>query len=105
MKSTILVCCCILLFTPAFGKSYGYIPDTAAAIRIARSELAKVYGRRQIESEEPLTAGLKNGIWTVYGTLWCSDGKGGRTNRCVGRVAAIKIRQSDGKILSVQHTK
>jgi NTF2 fold immunity protein of polymorphic toxin system component len=100
-----IICCLLLLNPVADAKPKVFVSDEGTAIKIARVELARIYGRKQIESEEPLRAGLDNGIWTVCGTLWCSDGKGGRTNHCVGGAATIKIRQSDGKILSVLHTK
>jgi NTF2 fold immunity protein len=87
------------------AKDHGYIPDSQTALDIARAELTHVYGKKQIQSEEPLTAELENGIWTVAGTLWCPDGKGGRTNACVGGTAVIKIRQADGHILSIVHYK
>jgi hypothetical protein len=34
-----------------------------------------VYGKKQIESEEPFTAQLKDDVWTVSGTLRCPDDK------------------------------
>jgi hypothetical protein len=51
---------------------------------------------------------LEDGVWNVYGTLCCPGRKGQRTceiGKCVGGVAAVKVRQSDGKILSISHTK
>jgi NTF2 fold immunity protein len=84
------------------------VPDAATALIIAEPALKKTYGKRQIEYEKPLTAILEDGIWTVYGTLCCPDRKGRRTcevGKCVGGVATLKLRQSDGKILSVIHTK
>jgi hypothetical protein len=84
------------------------VPDAATALRIAEPALTKVYGKRQIEYEKPLTAILEDGIWSVYGTLCCPDRKGRRTcevGKCVGGVATLELRQSDGKILSVFHTK
>jgi hypothetical protein len=101
--------CCLLLIsglaTAKQQKTYGFVGDSATAIKIARSELIHVYGKKQIQSEEPLTTELNDGVWTVWGTLWCSDGKGDRTNVCLGGVATITIRQSDGQILSIGHTK
>jgi hypothetical protein len=75
---------------------------------IAEPALTKVYGKCKIEYEKPLTVILEDGIWSVYGTLCCPDRKGRRTcevGKCVGGVAALKLRQSDGKILSNSHTK
>ena len=84
------------------------IGDAAAAINTAEPALVRVYGKRKIDDEKPLKASLENGVWHVYGTLCCSDGKGKRTceeGRCLGGVASAKVRQSDGKILSITHTK
>jgi hypothetical protein len=84
------------------------ISDTTAAISVAEPALVKVYGKRQIDDEKPLKAMLQNGVWHVYGTLCCSDGNGKHTceeGRCVGGVALVKVRQKDGKILSITHGK
>ena len=84
------------------------VPDSVGAISIARHAAIKVYGKHQIDYEEPLTASLDDGIWTVYGTLCCPDRKGKRTcevGRCVGGVVNVRIRQHDGKILSMTHSK
>jgi hypothetical protein len=84
------------------------VPDAAAALSIAEPALIKMYGKRQIDYERPLTATLDDGIWNVYGTLCCPDRKGQRTceiGKCLGGVAAVKVRQGDGKILSISHTK
>ena len=84
------------------------VPDIATALRIAEPVLIKTYGKRQIDDERPLMAKLDSGIWTVYGTLCCSDGKGHRTceqGKCLGGGAVLKLRQSDGKILSIMHYK
>jgi len=84
------------------------VPDATTALEIAEPVLVKTYGKRQIDYERPLTAKLEDGIWSVYGTLCCPDRKGHRTceeGKCVGGVAVLKLRQSDGKILSIVHYK
>ena len=84
------------------------VPDAATALRIAEPALIKTYGKRQIDYERPLTAKLEGGIWSVYGTLCCPDRNGHRTceeGKCVGGVAVLKLRQSDGKILSIMRYK
>ena len=84
------------------------VPDSAAALKVAEPALIKTYGKRQIDYERPLTAKLEDGVWSVYGTLCCPDRNGNRTceeGKCVGGVAVLKLRQSDGKILSVTHYK
>src|SRR5579862_5832871 len=84
------------------------VPDEATALKIAEPALIKTYGKRQIDYERPLTAKLDGGIWSVYGTLCCPDRNGHRTceeGRCLGVVAVLKLRQGDGKILSIMHYK
>ena len=84
------------------------VPDAATALKIAEPTLIKTHGKRQIDYERPLTAKLDGDIWSVYGTLCCPDHNGHRTceeGRCVGGVAVLKLRQSDGKILSIMHYK
>lgn len=84
------------------------VPDQETALQIAEPALIKTYGKRKIDYEKPLRAVLDGGIWTVYGTLCCPDSKGRRTcevGRCFGGVATLKIRESDGKILAIYHTR
>jgi hypothetical protein len=85
------------------------VPDVVTALRIAGPVLIKTYGKRQIDDERPLTAELDSGIWTVHGTrVCCSDGKGHRTcepGACFGGGVELRLRQSDGKILSIMHYK
>jgi hypothetical protein len=89
------------------GEGYkpkvGYVPDAATAMRIAEAVLIPVYGEKQIKSEQPFNATLKKEVWTVGGTLHCSDGKGGITTLCDGGVAVVKIAKSDGRILYMMH--
>jgi hypothetical protein len=87
------------------------VPDAVTALSIAEPALIKVYGKQKIDYERPLTAELKDGVWYVHGTLCCPDRKGHRVcntaemPRCVGGVAGASIRQQDGKILQIIHTK
>src|SRR5437868_7362376 len=84
------------------------VPDEATSLKIAEPVLIKTYGKRQIDDERPLTATLDNGIWIVSGTLCCTDRNGKRTCEpymCLGGTAVLKLRQRDGKILSIIHYK
>lgn len=84
------------------------VPDEATALKIAEPALIKTYGKRQIDYERPLRATLDKGIWTVAGTLCCPDLNGQRNCEpymCAGGVAVLKLRQRDGKILSIIHYK
>lgn len=71
----------------------GFVPDEAAAVKIAEAVLVPIYGQDTIDKEKPLKVRLKDGIWTVEGTLY-SD---------LGGVAVIEISKDDGRILSVIH--
>jgi hypothetical protein len=102
--------CLTLLFVPLLlGQDYkpaqGYVPDANTAVQIAETVLVPVYGKKQIESEKPFSAELKDGAWTVSGTLRCPDGKGGTTANCVGGVAVVKISKDDARILFMTHYK
>ena len=101
--------CASVLVTFAFGQGYkppqGYVPDAATAVQIAEAVLVPVYGKKQIESEKPLTAKLENDVWTVSGTLRCPDGKGGTTTQCVGGTAVVQISKADARIILMTHYK
>ena len=95
----------LLVFGQGFKPPGGYVPNSATAVKIAEAVLAPVYGKAQIESEEPFTAKLKDGVWTISGTLRCPDGKGGTTTNCNGGVAVVAISKADARILSMIHYK
>jgi hypothetical protein len=79
----------------------GFVPNSETAVKIAEAVLVPVYGKKQIESEKPLTAKLKDDVWTVHGTLHCPDG----AELCAGGVAVVEISKSDAHILSMVHYK
>ena len=105
----LLVCFSVMFSTFALWQGYkppsGYVPDSKTAVKIAEAVLVPVYGRKQIESEEPLTAHLKGDVWTVAGMLRCPDGRGGTTTQCEGGVAVVQISKTDARILSMTHYK
>jgi hypothetical protein len=99
-----------LLFVPlVLGQGNtpkeGYVPGSDSAVEIAEAVLIPVYGKERIESEGPFTAKLKDGVWTVSGTLHCPDGKRGTTTACVGGVAVVELSRRDARILSMIHYK
>ena len=73
----------------------GFVPDSATAVRIAVAVWIPIYGDSLIRSEQPYVASLKNGVWTVTGTLPRQYNQGG--------VAIAKIAKRDGRILFVTH--
>ncbi len=101
-----LTCLMLSAVTVAQVKPpHGFVSDSEPALKIGEAALMRVYGKKQIESERPFSAELKDGVWAVAGTLRCPDGKGGTTTRCVGGVAVVHIAQRDGRILKMWHTK
>jgi hypothetical protein len=109
MKSLATLSCTLVLVTASVCQGYkpssGYVPDSATAVQIAEAVLIPVYGNKMIESERPFTAKLENDVWTVSGTLRCSDGKGGITTHCDGGTAVVKISKTDAHIISMMHYK
>ncbi len=78
----------------SFKPEQGYVPDEQTAIAIAVAVWIPIYGQEQIESERPYRATLRNGVWTVTGTL--PEGYHGGT-------AVAEIAKDDGRILRVVH--
>ncbi len=74
----------------------GYVPDAATAIKIAVAVWEPIYGRDHIAQKKPFHATLKDGIWTVDGSL---------PKNSPGGVPEAEIAQKDGKILRVSHGK
>jgi len=112
MKFTTAFLLTLLLTSSAFPQANvgyvppaGYVPDAKTAINIAEAVLIPVYGKKQIESERPFTATLKNGVWTIAGTLRCPDGKGGVTTLCAGGVAVMRIVKQDARVVYMLHGK
>jgi NTF2 fold immunity protein of polymorphic toxin system component len=56
---------------------------------------ADLQSPRELEQEKPFCAYLKNGVWTVEGTL---------PQNFVGGVAHAEIAKADGRIIRVFHT-
>ena len=78
----------------SYKPKSGYVPDEQTAIAIAVAIWIPIYGKEQIENEKPFRATLKDGVWTVTGTL--PEGYDGGT-------ALAEIAQDDGRILRVIH--
>ena len=76
----------------------GFVATQRTAIRIAEAVLTDIYGEEQVRAEQPFSAALENGVWTVTGHFPDNI-------RFKGGVATISIVKSTGCILSVSHTK
>jgi len=77
----------------------GYVPDANTAIQIALAVWLPIYGQKQIDSEKPYKAILKDGVWTVSGSM--PPSRPGRI--MVGGVAVAEISKVDGTILRISH--
>ena len=80
----------------SFVPKNGFVPDEKTAIAIAEAVWAPIYGEKKITNEKPFKAKLKDGMWTVEGSL---------PKLYVGGVAVAEISQKDGCILSISHGK
>jgi len=74
----------------------GFVPDSLTAVRIATAVWNSNYSERQIRGEQPYRATLRDGIWTVEGSL---------PKNSTGGVAVAKIAKRNGRIISVSHGK
>lgn len=74
----------------------GCVPDSKTALVIGEAIARVVNGDAVISREKPLRARLKNGIWTVMGTL--------NPPGALGGVAIIQLRKSDGQVIRATHT-
>jgi hypothetical protein len=101
MTKQIKIAMILTLTSAAFAQApmpkNGYIPDEATAIKVAEAVLSPIYGEQQIIDERPFHAILRDGVWTVEGSL----PKGYDT----GGVVLIHIDQKTGAILSYIHGK
>ena len=73
----------------------GVIPDEATAVGVALVIFKPIYPQEEVDLFLPYHAQLKDGAWTVYGTLK-SGSKGGTPQ--------LQIRKEDGKVLDVWHS-
>jgi hypothetical protein len=72
------------------------VPDKKTAIRIAEAVLEPIYGEKVFDFQRPFKATLKEGLWTVEGTL---------PKEMTGGVAIVQLWKSDARIEAVVHTK
>jgi hypothetical protein len=101
MRHALVLLCVIFCLSSnvmADNHSYvpdaGFVPDERTAIQIAEAVLTPIYGAEAVKQERPFTASLKDGVWTVVGSL---------PRGAVGGVAIIEISSKDGRIQRVSH--
>jgi len=81
--------------TTGFQPKDGMVPNAKTAIAIAIAVWNPVYGEKQIESQKPYNAVLRNGQWIVTGSL---------PNGRVGGVATAVISKIDARVIKIYHT-
>jgi NTF2 fold immunity protein of polymorphic toxin system component len=89
-----------------FVPPNGFVPDSATAVRIAVAVWAPIYGDVHFMSQQPLTATLSDGVWTVTGTVSAANllSTGG-FQTILGAVkdspytVVVRIDSRDGRIL------
>jgi hypothetical protein len=75
--------------------SQGIVPDEVTAVKIAEAVFPPIYGPEEVTKYLPYHAQLKEGVWTVYGTLK----RGSR-----GGTPQMTIQKKDGKVIEVWHS-
>jgi hypothetical protein len=73
----------------------GVIPNEETAIAVAESIFRPVFGEEQLKKFQPYHAELKDGVWTIYGTLK----RGSR-----GGTPQLRINKKDGRVLEIWHS-
>lgn len=75
--------------------SRGIVPDEVTAVKIAEAIFPPIFGQEEVNRYLPYHAQLKDGIWTVYGTL--KPGSRGGTPQ-------MSIQKKDGRVIEVWHS-
>jgi hypothetical protein len=73
----------------------GIVPDEVTAVKIAEIIFPLNFSADVVNKFQPYHAQLKDGVWTVYGTL--KFGSRGGT-------LMMRINKKDGKVLGVWHS-
>jgi hypothetical protein len=106
MKSVSRLVAILVLTGACFGQTptptNGYIPDEKTAVRVAEAILSPIYGEGVIAGERPFHATLKDGVWTVNGSLPKPKNP---QFIVMGGTAQICIDKRTGAILSYAHYK
>ncbi len=104
MSLRVVVTCAILLALISLGygldtkaessalPSRGVVPDEITAVKVAEAIFLPIYGEEEVSRYRPYEATLKDGIWTVYGTLKPS---------ARGGTPTMTLQKNDGRVLDV----
>jgi len=72
--------------------SRGVVPNEITAVKIAEAVFLPIYGEEEVARYRPYEATLKDGVWTVFGTL---------KRNARGGTPTMTIQKSDGKVLDI----
>jgi len=72
--------------------SRGVVPNEITAVKIAEAVFLPIFGEEEVAKYRPYEAILKDGVWTVFGTL--KPGSRGGT-------PTLTIQKIDAKVLDV----
>jgi hypothetical protein len=75
----------------------GVIPDADTAKAIAMAVAIPIWGKKIVEAEQPLRAGLKGNVWTVIGDPHLNGGE-------TGGELIIQLDKKTGSVLTFLHT-
>lgn len=86
----------LIAHSRSFVPKNGFVPDKTTAVAIAYVVAVPIYGKKEMDQERPFRAELKDGVWTILGTLHCAS--------CMGGTLLMQIDKATGKILFASHT-
>ena len=107
MVFRLLAACAALLALLSFGygsdekqrrtslPSQGVVPDAVTAVKIGEAVFPPIFGEEEVARYRPYRASLKDGVWTVYGTL---------KPNVRGGTPMMTIRKVDGKVIEIWHS-
>ena len=113
MRPTLLVTCVAALTlihalgqnVPAlFDRPGGLVPNEQTAISIAEAILFPIYGEKDIRAQRPYIVKLKDGKWSVDGSMPESPSPpSGMISQIVGGTFHIVISQRDAQVIEIGH--
>lgn len=104
MRLRLFLACTVLLTQLSFCQSAdkkpegaslpsrGVVPNEITAVKIAEAVFLPIYGEEEVSKYRPYEAVLKDGVWTIFGTLKPS---------ARGGTPSMTIQKSDGRVLDV----
>ena len=87
---------CLAQIPGTHWKKQGAIRNARVATVVAEVILSDIYGEANIRRQRPFKATIKNGLWTVTGSL-------PKDHIIVGGTAEIVLRKSTGEVIRIVH--